>query len=129
MSIHRFLHLTAAQQLPLLIEANEKMGLAMESLEKDVFICLFLENVMALPEIGQHITFKGGTSLSKAHKITERFSEDVDLVVDRPALGLAEDGIPGPQHSPRQQKERAKKIAKACRAWACLLYTSPSPRD
>ncbi len=118
MSIHRFLHLTAAQQLPLLIEANEKMGLAMESLEKDVFICLFLENVMALPEIGQHITFKGGTSLSKAHKITERFSEDVDLVVNRPALGLAEDGIPGPQHSPRQQKERAKKIAKACRAWA-----------
>ncbi len=118
MSIHRFLHLTTAQQLPLLIEANEKMGLAMASLEKDVFVCLFLEKVMALPGIGEHLTFKGGTSLSKAHKITERFSEDVDLVVDRHALGLAEDGIPGSQHSPRQQKERAKKIAKACRAWA-----------
>jgi len=118
MSIHRFLQLTEAGQLSLLIEANEKMGLAMESLEKDIYVCLFLEKVMALPEIGQHLTFKGGTSLSKAHKITERFSEDVDLVVDRHALGLAEDGIPGPQHSPRQQKERAKKIAKACRGWA-----------
>lgn len=118
MSLHRFLHLTEAQQLPLLIEANEKMGLALESLEKDVFVCLFLEQVMALPGIGEHLTFKGGTSLSKAHKITERFSEDVDLVVDRHALGLPDDGIPGPQHTPRQQKERAKKIAKACRAWA-----------
>jgi hypothetical protein len=43
-----------------------------------------------LPEIGPHITFKGGTSLSKAHKITERFSEDVDLVLDRTVLGLPE---------------------------------------
>jgi hypothetical protein len=39
-------------------------------------------------------------------------------VVDRHALDLPDDGIPGPQHSPRQQKERAKKIAKACRTWA-----------
>jgi Nucleotidyl transferase AbiEii toxin, Type IV TA system len=104
--------------MDLLDKANKRFRLPKQSIEKDVFVCLFLEKVMALPEIGHHITFKGGTSLSKAHKITERFSEDVDLVVDRHALGLAEDGIPGPQHSPRQQKERAKKIAKACRAWA-----------
>ncbi len=118
MSAHPFLHFPEARQRALLVQANRRFPLAIPSIEKDVYVCLFLEKLMALPEIGQHITFKGGTSLSKAHKITERFSEDVDLVVDRHALSLAEDGIPGPQHSPRQQKERAKKIAKACRAWA-----------
>ncbi len=118
MSIHRFLTLSELDQRNLLARANEVMPLAMGSIEKDIFVCIFLDKVMSLPGIGQHITFKGGTSLSKAHKITERFSEDVDLVVDRTVLGLPDDGIPGPQHSPRQQKERAKKIAKACYAWA-----------
>jgi len=118
MSTRTFLQLPVERQLFLLDEANKRFRLPEQSIEKDVYVCLLLENVMALPDIGEHLTFKGGTSLSKAHKITERFSEDVDLVVDRHALGLTEDGIPGPQHSPRQQKERAKKIAKACRAWA-----------
>lgn len=118
MSIHRFITLSELDQRRLLARANEAMPLAMGSIEKDIFVCLFLDRVMALPGIGQHITFKGGTSLSKAHKITERFSEDVDLVVDRSVLGLPDDGIPGPHHSPRQQKERAKKVAKACYAWA-----------
>ena len=118
MSTRTFLHLPVERQKVLLEKAYTRFRLAKQSIEKDVFVCLFLEKVMALPGIGEHLTFKGGTSLSKAHKITERFSEDVDLVVDRHALGLAVDGIPGPQHSPRQQKERAKKIAKACRAWA-----------
>jgi len=118
MSTRTFLHLRVERQMDLLEKANKRFRLATSSIEKDIFVCLFLEKAMALSGIGEHLTFKGGTSLSKAHKITERFSEDVDLVVDRHALGLAEDGIPGPQHSPRQQKERAKKIAKACRAWA-----------
>lgn len=118
MSTRTFLQLPDTRQFELLEKANKRFRLAMPSIEKDVFVCLFLEKVMALPGIGEHLTFKGGTSLSKAHKITKRFSEDVDLVVDRHVLGLAEDGIPGPQHSPRQQKERAKKIAKACRTWA-----------
>lgn len=118
MSTRTFLRLPVDRQLDLLEKANKRFRLPEQSLEKDLFVCLFLEQVMALPGIGEHLTFKGGTSLSKAHKITERFSEDVDLVVDRRALDLPDDGIPGPQHSPRQQKERAKKIAKACRAWA-----------
>lgn len=118
MSIHRFLTLPELDQRTLLARATEVMPLAIGSIEKDIFVCLFLEKVMSLPVIGQHITFKGGTSLSKAHKITERFSEDVDLVVDRSVLGLPDEGIPGTHHSPRQQKERAKKIAKACYAWA-----------
>ena len=32
--------------------------------------------------VGAHLVFKGGTSLSKAHRLIERFSEDVDLTHD-----------------------------------------------
>lgn len=36
----------------------------------------------------QALTFKGGTSLSKAYQIIERFSEDIDITIDRKFLGL-----------------------------------------
>jgi hypothetical protein len=42
-------------------------------------------------EIGKHLVFKGGTSLSKAWGLIERFSEDVDLAVDRSFYGFEGD--------------------------------------
>lgn len=33
--------------------------------------------------IAEHLVFKGGTSLSKGWKLIERFSEDIDLAIDR----------------------------------------------
>jgi len=38
--------------------------------------------------------FQGGTSLSKAWKLIERFSEDIDLIVDKQTLGFAGDALP-----------------------------------
>lgn len=40
--------------------------------------------------LGEHLTFKGGTSLSKAFGIIDRFSEDIDLTIGRtaPQIGL-----------------------------------------
>ena len=35
--------------------------------------------------IGDHLTFKGGTSLSKAWKLIQRFSEDIDIIVNKNA--------------------------------------------
>lgn len=34
------------------------------------------------------IIFKGGTSLSKVYNIINRFSEDIDLIIDRELLGF-----------------------------------------
>lgn len=53
-------------------------------------MCWTLKEVFGLREIGEHLIFKGGTSLSKVFKIIERFSEDVDVSIDRGWLGLAE---------------------------------------
>ncbi len=49
--------------------------------------------------------FKGGTSLSKVFGLIDRFSEDIDLVLDWRLLGYNQDGAndpikpPPPRHS------------------------------
>jgi predicted nucleotidyltransferase component of viral defense system len=43
----------------------------------------------AIPEL----RFKGGTSLSKVFGLIERLSEDIDISIDRAALGLPENEI------------------------------------
>lgn len=50
-------------------------------LEKDVWVVWALRTLFEDP-IGAHLVFKGGTSLSKAHRLIERFSEDLDLTYD-----------------------------------------------
>lgn len=50
-------------------------------LEKDVWVVWCLRALFAAP-FGEHLVFKGGTSLSKAYDVIERFSEDVDLTYD-----------------------------------------------
>lgn len=41
-----------------------------------------LDRLFALPELARLLMFKGGTSLSKAYGLIERFSEDIDLILD-----------------------------------------------
>ena len=48
-----------------------------------------------------HLVFKGGTSLSKAHRLIARFSEDIDLVLDWGLLGYGPNGINPWQNSRR----------------------------
>lgn len=48
--------------------------------EKDYFVTLFLKK---LSSSVSSLLFKGGTSLSKCYKIINRFSEDIDLTLER----------------------------------------------
>ena len=58
--------------------------------EKDFWVCLVLDALFnRLPAGHPKLLFKGGTSLSKAFGLIRRFSEDIDLVVHRDALGFA----------------------------------------
>lgn len=50
-------------------------------LEKDVWVVWLLSELYA-SSVGASLTFKGGTSLSKAYHAIDRFSEDVDLTYD-----------------------------------------------
>lgn len=68
--------------------AGDSKGLDAGSIEKDFWVCWILRELFSLPTLGGHLTFKGGTSLSKGWKLIERFSEDVDVVIDRNFLGF-----------------------------------------
>ncbi len=81
-------------------EAQAKRGLPAPSLEKDFWVCWTLRELFQLPPWTGHLTFKGGTSLSKAWKLIERFSEDIDIVIDRDFLGFG-----GATLSNKQQKK------------------------
>lgn len=88
-------------------EAGRRLGLSAGSVEKDLWVCWTLRALFRLPSSGPHLTFKGGTSLSKGWKLIERFSEDIDIVIDREFLGFG--GADAPEDAP-SNKQRAKRL-------------------
>ena len=68
----------------------EDVGMPDYAVEKDWWVVQTLSIIFDL-EIGKHLVFKGGTSLSKAWNLIERFSEDIDLAVDRSFYGFKGD--------------------------------------
>ena len=98
------------------------MGLDAASVEKDLWVCWTLRELFSLPHIGEHLTFKGGTSLSKAWKLIQRFSEDIDLVVDKEALGFGGEAAPDKAPSNKQRKARIEALMAASLYWVqCAL--------
>ncbi len=63
------------------IQIAEKTGMAAFAVEKDWWVVQTLAIIFEM-EVAKHLVFKGGTSLSKAWKLIDRFSEDVDLAID-----------------------------------------------
>ena len=62
-------------------------GLPNEAIEKDWWVTMTLSALFSC-ECAGHIVFKGGTSLSKAWNLIERFSEDIDISIDRAFFGF-----------------------------------------
>lgn len=55
---------------------SERLGVSEDIVEKDYYVTLILKK---LSSIEYPIVFKGGTSLSKAFHVIDRFSEDIDI--------------------------------------------------
>ena len=68
---------------------SQLTGLVPVSIEKDWWVVQVLQALFSLPYC-EHISFKGGTSLSKCWHLIERFSEDVDVAIDHEFLGFEE---------------------------------------
>lgn len=64
-----------------------QMGMTEAIIEKDFWVCFLLDYLFHRCQWKNHIAFKGGTSLSKAYGLIERFSEDIDLILDWRLLG------------------------------------------
>ncbi len=60
----------------------QKMRVHEAIVEKDFWVCWILDYLFHESPWKDHLAFKGGTSLSKAFGAIERFSEDIDLILD-----------------------------------------------
>lgn len=103
------MQLSQADRRDLLGVAAAKSGRPPHLLEKDVWVVWALDALFG-SALGDHLVFKGGTSLSKAYGVIHRFSEDVDLTYDIRALipelaGTSGEALP----ANRSQKDRWKK--------------------
>lgn len=108
-----FLELPATDRVLAFEQAEAKLGLPAQSIEKDFWVCYTLRALFSLPDWQQSLSFKGGTSLSKGYKLIRRFSEDIDLVIDRPFLGMTNDTDPYRAPSRKQQDARLKRLMDA----------------
>lgn len=81
---------TPERQKELLGLVSNRTGLPAYAIEKDWWVTLALYAIFHT-QWADNIVFKGGTSLSKSWDLIERFSEDIDLVIDRSVLGFDED--------------------------------------
>ena len=109
-----YLSLTPRERLELLDAASQQRGLAPAILEKDYWVCKTLDALFALPELGTHLVFKGGTSLSKVYGLIDRFSEDVDISFHREFLGFGEEHDPEAAAG-KEQTRRIEALQQACR--------------
>lgn len=70
------------QRRELFSEAAARLGMTPAVVEKDFWVTWVLDRLFATPTLAHLLVFKGGTSLSKVYGLIERFSEDVDLILD-----------------------------------------------
>lgn len=82
-----WLTLTKERRIEILNQATELTGLPSVAIEKDWWVTLALNASFSLP-YSKNIVFKGGTSLSKGWNLIERFSEDIDLAINRKFFGF-----------------------------------------
>ncbi len=95
-------------------ETATNRGLPAAVVEKDWWVVRTLEMIFD-SEISDHTVFKGGTSLSKAWQIIDRFSEDIDLALDRNFLGF--DGAISKEKVKKLRKESFRYISAVFFPW------------
>jgi hypothetical protein len=112
--------LSPREQAELFSATAQKLGLGNEVIiEKDFWVCWILRQLfIVLPDLGPHLVFKGGTSLSKVYGAINRFSEDVDITVGRELLGMiAYEDDPERASNPTQRRKRIEALRAACSRW------------
>jgi hypothetical protein len=97
-----------AERRDILQEAANRRDVSPIIVEKDFWVCWTLKRLFSNPTLAPYLTFKGGTSLSKAYGLIERFSEDIDLTIGRDAPFI-KDGK-SPMEAGISGKERERRI-------------------
>ncbi len=88
--VEKWTDLPKSERLNILNEVSVRRGLPAYVIEKDLWVTQTLRFLTGW-EYYKQLVFKGGTSLSKAWGIINRFSEDIDLAINREFFGFSGD--------------------------------------
>ena len=117
-----FLILPEQDQRDVFAAAASRLDTLPSYVEKDFWVCLVLDALYnGLPAGHPKLLFKGGTSLSKGFGLIRRFSEDIDLVVDRDGLGFEGERDPtvASNLSNKRRVKLFKELREACSSYIC----------
>lgn len=112
--MYKFTHLPKSEQQIYFEQVGASKNLYPPIVEKDFWVCWTLMRLFSIHELKENLTFKGGTSLSKAWGLIQRFSEDIDLVINREFFGYGGENSPEKSLSNKKTKERLKGLRLAC---------------
>lgn len=85
----KFIDLSKEDRTDVLDRVSTELNIRQrEVIEKDWWVTAVLRAMYSLP-YAQHLSFKGGTSLSKCWHLVDRFSEDIDITIDREYPGFS----------------------------------------
>lgn len=107
-----------ADRLELFLATASRLGTPVGNVEKDFWVCWTLDALYhRLPSDRPRLLFKGGTSLSKAYGLIQRFSEDIDVTVfrddlDEPATVEDLEALSG-----KKRQAKLDAIRDACRTY------------
>jgi hypothetical protein len=110
----QFVRLPQDERSLYFVQAAERLRLSPQIVEKDFWVCWTLQALFALPGLGAALIFKGGTSLSKVYQLIERFSEDIDVSIDRASLGFGGTQDPAAVASGKERGRRIDRLKTAC---------------
>ena len=102
--MNNWLHKVTSERKKLLIgNIALKTGYSPHAIEKDWWVTMVLK-AMFETRCADYLVFKGGTSLSKCWKLIERFSEDIDVAINRDFFGIT-------TISSKNQREKLRKLS------------------
>ena len=107
--MHRFYIENKDDLRILIVNTSRKQNISEAVIEKDYWVSVILDYLFNDNEWKEYFTFKGGTSLSKCFGIIERFSEDIDIILDWRVLGYLENE-PWSEKTNSQQDKFNKEI-------------------
>lgn len=109
---------TPRDRLDLFLATANRLGAPVGNIEKDFWVCWTLNALYhERPAGGPRLLFKGGTSLSKAYGLIQRFSEDIDISVFRDDLDEAASVEELEALSNKKRRGRLNAIRDSCRAY------------
>ncbi len=110
----KFLLLKDADKKVYFNVVTHELGIMPQLIEKDFWVCWILKTLFTLPTSGKHLTFKGGTSLLKCYNVIKRFSEDVDVSIERSFLSTHEPIEPDGEQSGKENQRRLARLKQVC---------------